>query len=230
MKLIHFPAVTLALLGTSPAFAQAITSYDITGASQSGFGNWNHNYSGTITGPASGATYTGGSGTLNDGIIPGGFANNHLFDNSLQNPTVTVYLDGFYRLSSISILSNYILNTIPGNIASVNVTIGGVSQSYATVGFGPLGNSGFPISEIVNLSGLQSTLAVNQFTLSRFETVGPTPQFFAIGELQVNGAAAVVSGAVPEPSTWAMLLLGFFGLGAALRFQRGAQRFCFSYR
>lgn len=33
----------------------------------------------------------------------------------------------------------------------------------------------------------------------------------------MDGIISVESGAVPEPATWAMMLLGFFGLGAAIR-------------
>jgi hypothetical protein len=32
----------------------------------------------------------------------------------------------------------------------------------------------------------------------------------------------VIGFAVPEPATWAMMLIGFFGLGAALRRRRAA--------
>jgi hypothetical protein len=31
------------------------------------------------------------------------------------------------------------------------------------------------------------------------------------------GQGAIALGAVPEPASWAMMLLGFFGLGAMLR-------------
>lgn len=36
---------------------------------------------------------------------------------------------------------------------------------------------------------------------------------------EFDNLAAGVAGAVPEPATWAMMLVGFFGLGAALRAQ-----------
>jgi hypothetical protein len=38
-----------------------------------------------------------------------------------------------------------------------------------------------------------------------------------------SGAAGISLGAVPEPATWAMMLTGFFGLGAALRLGRRRQ-------
>ena len=44
------------------------------------------------------------------------------------------------------------------------------------------------------------------------------PQYYSF-----NDAVSVAIAAVPEPATWAMMLLGFFGLGAALRMSRRRQ-------
>jgi hypothetical protein len=41
---------------------------------------------------------------------------------------------------------------------------------------------------------------------------------------QFDGAGALELGAVPEPASWAMMLAGFVGLGAALRRARGERR------
>ncbi len=38
----------------------------------------------------------------------------------------------------------------------------------------------------------------------------------------LDGIISVETGAVPEPATWAMMLLGFFGLGAAIRSRKSA--------
>lgn len=43
---------------------------------------------------------------------------------------------------------------------------------------------------------------------------------FAVDYVEANGSPSVLSLTVPEPATWAMLLLGFFGLGALLRSRR----------
>ena len=40
---------------------------------------------------------------------------------------------------------------------------------------------------------------------------------FTVDYVEGNGSPSVLTLAVPEPATWAMMLLGFFGLGAMLR-------------
>lgn len=63
------------------------------------------------------------------------------------------------------------------------------------------------------------TLAAGANTLTfRYATrvpQSPEDEFWAVGAVTVNGAAAGAS--VPEPSAWALMLLGFGGMGAALR-------------
>ena len=50
-------------------------------------------------------------------------------------------------------------------------------------------------------------------------TIGQFEAGFGGGDFVIGG---VVSGAVPEPSTWAMMLLGFAGLGYVGYRRRGA--------
>ncbi len=54
-----------------------------------------------------------------------------------------------------------------------------------------------------------------------FSLVGDEPAGFAIDSLRFGAAGqVVVPGAVPEPATWAMLLLGFGAIGGAMRARR----------
>lgn len=67
--------------------------------------------------------------------------------------------------------------------------------------------------------------------------VGTAPKFDAEPDVQVSGrnsqtynydrsisfTLSGVTGAVPEPATWAMMILGFGLVGAALRQRRGGQ-------
>jgi hypothetical protein len=62
----------------------------------------------------------------------------------------------------------------------------------------------------------------NQYTHGSY--ILPAGSYFLTGialhSPQGDGAGALELGAIPEPSTWAMMLTGFAGLGAALRFAR----------
>ena len=83
----------------APAATVFISSYNITDAALSGYGGgWSHTYNGTITpggsfvgagGTGTAATYTGGSGTLNDGVIAYSVTDNQLFDAAVLNPVIT---------------------------------------------------------------------------------------------------------------------------------------------
>jgi hypothetical protein len=64
-----------------------------------------------------------------------------------------------------------------------------------------------------NLRGLQ-TLAFNRQNLSRFTMNSPT------NWVQFDNIMLDTVSAVPEPGTWAMMLIGFFTVGGALRTSR----------
>lgn len=66
-----------------------------------------------------------------------------------------------------------------------------------------------------------------EFTFNRTASTSPSllrfefqqnPSFWDIDDISVQGPEG--TGAVPEPATWAMMLLGFGGVGATLRFRR----------
>jgi PEP-CTERM motif len=50
-------------------------------------------------------------------------------------------------------------------------------------------------------------------------TAALTTQFY---DTHTGGRFSTAAGAVPEPSTWAMLLMGFIGLGVMARRRAGA--------
>lgn len=84
------------------------------------------------------------------------------------------------------------------------------------------GSSGFeftPLSEggIVDLSG---ALQISAATISTTDPAGLAYDNFTFN---------IGSPAVPEPSTWAMLILGFFGIGGMVRSQRRRQKVTVSY-
>jgi hypothetical protein len=189
------------LMHSTSSAATIISSYNISSTEMSGYGGWSFNYTGTITPIGGGlANYTDGGGTLNDGLLPPTEANNQLF-LSTTNPVITVFLNGYYDISSLHIESGITDgNLIPGDITGLTVSLGSSSQSYTP--------TTSHTDQAILLNGTQSAIAVNSFTLSNFSATYYNQ--FAIGELVVNGSPIA---AVPEPSTWAMMILGFAGVG-----------------
>lgn len=208
--LITAAAATAAF--ATPSQAQVIMGYDLENAEISGFEGWKHSYNGSIVSDGTGYDYTGGGGTLNDGLQGTGSTTNHLF--MVDDFQITAHLDGYYNLSSISLLSDYVgRNTLPASLTGVNVTIGGVTQFTSLTKFGTVDLFG-------SLSPTLSNISTNQFTLSGF--TGGQRGLGSIGELTVAGRQLSVLSAVPEPGTWAMMLIGFGGIGYAMRRRRKA--------
>lgn len=94
----------------------------------------------------------------------------------------------------------------------------GFGDSILSTGF-------FALSDIGALADLFTSLVSTNQIQFLLNDVDPNDNFFDFtqgvdGGLINVGTGPVVTppnGAVPEPSTWAMLLLGFFGIGGALR-------------
>jgi hypothetical protein len=110
-----------------------------------------------------------------------------------------------------------------------------VSPSYFDYGelsLGQLYGYSFPALEEINgvafdgIQGEYSTVYLGQDdcinTDSCFTSDFGPNGFYALGTYhdQYTGATLVVSTGVPEASTWAMMILGFVGLGAAWRVRR----------
>lgn len=133
---------------------------------------------------------------------PGTYVNGDVgFGNPTLGPiTFSITLDGL----GVFTLSNpgYIFNVAPSGIGGFGSSTGGdfaymsnpgLTGYQLTGAFGPLAVTGSG-TQSVDTSG--GNLAFNAFRDTTFTANG---------------------GAVPEPATWAMMLLGFGGLGAALR-------------
>lgn len=187
-------------VATATAAPAVISSYDITGTQPSGTGGWSHSYTGTMLGN----TYTGGSGTLNDGLAPGSEQNNHLFFFS-DNPVITLHLAESTKVNSIDILGGLLSgNAIPGTLNGWSVTIGGQAVSLTSVGFSPSCASG-PCDDRVSLIGTGlEFIATQTIVLSQFTGIGGQwPNHFSASEIVVNGTTAV-----PEPEAFAMVASG----------------------
>ena len=213
LKKLAIGAAALALVGGAQAVS--ISSYDVTGAQLSGFGFWSHTYSGSIVGN----TYSGGSGTLNDGIIPTSEQNNQLFLMA-DAPTITLHLNALTTLSSIEIFGGNVgsSNLVAGTLTGWSVTIGANTVALGSTDFGPSCFSGL-CNDRVNLVGTGlDLLATNSVTLSGF--TGGWFGSFNAGEITVDGAAAMP---VPEPETFALMLAGL-GVVATMARRRRSVR------
>lgn len=85
----------------------------------------------------------------------------------------------------------------------------GFGRAFTGVGAG---------SSVIDLSAFAGQATRVRFNFyADYAAQGPGVQF---DNLRVYGEAAGSSGAVPEPATWAMMLLGFGAMGAAIRRRR----------
>lgn len=102
------------------------------------------------------------------------------------------------------------------------VGVGNNSPFYPSVGVAPqLNLGGGPIDGSVGASTSFSGLSFSpNFSISEADNYANflyTPGFSGTWDF---ADSSVTLASVPEPDAWALLLLGFFGLGAALRAQR----------
>jgi hypothetical protein len=140
--------------------------------------------------------------------------------STLNNLSIT--LDSLFRLTATTISSTSSVNATPSATGSTTIedlvlTVGG--QTF-TVLVAPPANT-----DLVAIPGL--TVILNQQTADMSESAGITTNAIAVdftGFLGVTGSIDVAQSfasidvttpSVPELSTWAMMLLGFAGLGYA---------------
>ena len=189
-----------------------IVGYDVLNTPTSGFGQWQHTYTGVIT-PTNQvfANYSGGTGTMANGVIETTHQTTHLFivDSA---PVITLYLDGFYSLNSLSIFGGDIpYNGAPGALKSLTATFSGTSSSLVGSAFGFVGLRG-PANDLFTFAGTSlQGLVTDRVVLSGFQTSGLA--FASIAEITLDGSAT----SVPEPGTLALFGLGLVGLGFARR-------------
>ncbi len=218
-----FGLASLCFVATSNAAPIGISAYDAINTQPAGFGGWNHNYTGTITNNLDGTVNeTGGSGTLNDGLIGTSEQDTH-FLYTYDNTSFDLYLSQAEYVNTISLYSFFGFSPVPGNITGVNVTINGNTGTFATTGFGPLNPFNLQLShELIDLtgSGLE-TLLTSQITLSGFVSNGWF-MYASISEIEVNGVSNQNNPTpTPEPST--MILLGT-GVAALALFRKKFKR------
>jgi hypothetical protein len=151
-----------------------------------------------------------------------GGADAAIFDFSYTDSTNTTYGSGQFFTNSTS--SPYLITNVTGS-----ETFGGVTEAITGIvpvnGYAANDNSLlFPANpSYVTLSGISFTTAADVYNVGYVTTAGGYPFDGYVVIQQSTDAAGtyppgvgpltVTVSAVPEPSTWAMMILGFFGVG-----------------
>ncbi len=171
-----------------------ISGYDLVDSPVSGSGGWAHNYTGTIeptgTDPvqeATLATYTGGSGTLNDGAIGTTTSDSQLFFTGTRaHPTITLHLPQASYVDTIDIYGGDIdFNAIPGALTRLTVSIAGTTAGITTEPFGdPAVNDRVALAP-TPLSQIPTDTIVLSATSA--ELFGQPFDQFSITEIKIDG-------------------------------------------
>lgn len=218
---MNFKASLLALGATLSLAAHAgpVATYDVSNANLSGTGGWSHEYFGTITPTGAGlASYTGGVGSLNDGIVTNSVYDGIQLFLMSSASTITLHLDAPTKVSSVQIFGGDTgtANYIPGTLTGWTVTIGGQSVARGSAGFGAMCFSNL-CSDSLSLigSGLEN-IETDTVTLSNFQ--GGWEGYYSASEVTINAASSV-----PEPESLALMLAGMVAVGGLVQQRRRAR-------
>ena len=198
--------------GTTTAATQSVTSGGLTAAFTGG------TYTGTVAamntanGNVALTSRTVHRSSTGLGVAQDGEANQVDSNGANELLQVTFSLPGLYSIKSVT------LGRVDGD--DTFALFGGVGGTYTRLGFtgsiasGPTG--GIPVTR-TNLGGGNFRLDFDYatgFDSFRFGTNNEESDGFSLRSLSVA--------AVPEPGTWALLILGFGTVGGALRRQTRA--------
>lgn len=206
--------------GLAAAAPLPVVTYDIQETPRSGFGCWGNSYTGTITDTGRTVSdsaictpdgnqivnYSGGSGTLNDGVISSSVDAIQLLTNRLADdglpivPVITLHLAAPSLVSNVNVFGGGVeFNIIPGALNSATVEIGGQS---AVVAITPTGspnamgiypNGTFDLTN-TPLAGLATTTVVlRDFTAAFF---GFQIDQVSVTEMTVEGTEAALEVAI----------------------------------
>lgn len=104
----------------------------------------------------------------------------------------------------------YFSVTNDGNIAFTDIVVGGTDYGSLAPG------ASTPFTFISDSSAINAPI-----TITAGGNTTTTPFTSLYGDIDAD-TSPIAIGSVPEPATWALLLAGFGGLGAAMRMKRKA--------
>lgn len=211
-NLLLSAAAATALALAAPAYA------DIVFLEQAGNGNLGTvHLDGTDDGTD---TVVNGTTTNNIGVIITGLENISVSANGGgQGQAWVVGTDGTLGALDIALASGFSFQEIDFNLNAPNghnqpwdVTLTGYDQSGPTT---------HTFTNITNNQAFDIA-AINGEYLTHV-SFSTSDILDGVGQIRIGGAAPI--GVVPEPASWAMMLLGFGGLGALLRRRRARAAF-----
>lgn len=170
-------------------------------------------------------------GYVSDGLssVPNGWTPNAAYPQAVYNQVESALPahTGSYYLK----IGDYDANPV----AMLNQTFSDVVGALYTVSFyGYAGRSGDSNAYLTVSAGGESATfldTINTWTQETFTFHGTgsdtltiaaqtDPGNWFVDDVSVNGPAVASPGAVPEPASWAMMIVGFGMIGAGVRYQR----------
>jgi len=137
------------------------------------------------------------------------FSGNHFASYDSGNVSGAATLtQGFTTLAGHNYTLDFDLGAFGGGTNTVDVTVQGITHSFTVIADNNADTTFHP--ESISFTGLGGNQAVS-FSV----TAGADNTDAILDNVTVNGLT------VPEPAPWALLILGFGGIGAALRHRRG---------
>ena len=207
MRVLILAALAFATLVSTPASADTYTEANFTGGTFGGSAN--------VQSPFSG-----------NGFFPGQtFSGSFVYDNQLVpmagSGFVNVFPSAFPDAANISLADQFSFN-----FGSLLFTAAGADLFGIQYNNGQF--NGFAFVDEFAFQGRNFQLNIQGGSLSVVEVLNGAPTFNSlvngyinIGDRSLTGRTSfvptAVTGSVPEPSSWAMMLIGFGAIGFAMR-------------